>query len=130
MKSINWDEVEDNILPEGWYTVQIIKVEEKRTCTGDDMLNVRYEITKGPYKGRLIFDNIVFSEAALKRAKLILTRLGIELRNNMDITTDMLLGRHVEINIVIEEFDGIIRNRVPFAGYRKIQTESELEMPF
>lgn len=128
----NWDEIEcgDGYAPmsPGIYPCQLINIDEKLTQFGDELWNLKWVVLEGEYKGRYIFDNLVFSKAALKRVKLVCARLGIHLRGEVELTKDMLLGKKVFVEINIEEYQdkkGIIRekNSVPFDGYQSVHVE-------
>ena len=68
----NVDDVQDfSPLPDGKYLCQLSGIEEATTQNGDEMWKLRFEVVQEDHIGRLIFDNMVFSEAALKRVKLI-----------------------------------------------------------
>lgn len=109
-------------LPSGKYPCKLVHIEEKVTRKGDEMWAMEFEVESGDYKGRKIFDNIVFSEAAAKRLKLICSRLGVETSQDLHLTTDMILGKRVGIEVGIDEYEDSNgrmkqRNVVPFAGY-------------
>ena len=137
------DDVQDfRPLPDGKYFCRLSEIEEAATQYGDEMWKIRFEVIQGEYTGRFIFDNLVFSEAALKRVKLICSRLGVDVSKEMDITPDLLQNRKCYVSVVTEEYEdaeGKIkkRNVVPFAGYAKADTEpssgqddSEDNIPF
>jgi len=81
MPVINFSKVDDvqdySPLPEGKYLCELSEVEETSTQYGDEMWKLKFEVVDGEHIGRYIFDNMVFSEAALKRVKLICSRLLI-----------------------------------------------------
>ena len=47
------------LIPQDIYEVMITEKNDKVTKHGDPMVNVFMEISKGEYKGKLLFDNIV-----------------------------------------------------------------------
>ena len=119
------DDVQDfSPVPAGKYLCRLVGIEEASTQHGDEMWKLRFEVTQGPYAGRLIFDNLVFSEAALKRAKLICSRLGLDVSKELDLTPELIKGRVALLTVEIEPYeDGEgrtkQRNVVPFAGYER-----------
>lgn len=121
----NVDDVQDfSPLPEGKYLCRLAEVEEAATQYGDDMWKLRFVVESGPHRGRYIFDNMVFSEAALKRAKLICSRLGLDVSREIDLTPSLVKGRTCYVTVDIEEYEdqeGNLkkRNVVPFAGYER-----------
>ncbi len=96
MPRIDFSQVDDiqdfSPLPAGKYLCRLVGVEEASTQHGDEMWKLRFEVLKGPYAGRLIFDNFVFSDAALKRAKLIWSRLGLDVSKELDLTPETIKG--------------------------------------
>ena len=128
------DDVQDfSPLPAGKYPCKLVEVEEARTQYDDEMWKLRFQVASGQYAGRFIFDNLVFSEAAIKRAKLICSRMGINVSGELNLTTDMLKGRACQVTVDVEDYEDKEgktkkRNVVPFAGYeRSGQTDEAAE---
>ena len=119
------DDVQDfTPLPEGTYLCRLADVEEATTQYGDDMWKLRFIVESGEHRGRYIFDNMVFSEAALKRAKLICSRLGLDVSGELDLTPSVITNRTCNVSVNIEEYkdqEGNVKSRnvVPFAGYER-----------
>ena len=128
MARINFNTVDDiddfSPLPEGQYLCRLAEVEEASTQYGDDMWKIRFVVAEGASQGRYIFDNLVFSEAALKRVKLVCSRLGLDVSGEVELTPDLLRDRTCLVSVEIEDYEdseGNIkqRNAVPFAGYEQ-----------
>ncbi len=128
MPRIDFSQVDDiqdfSPLPAGKYLCRLVGVEEASTQHGDEMWKLRFEVLKGPYAGRLIFDNLVFSDAALKRAKLICSRLGLDVSKELDLTPETIKGRVATLTVEVEPYEDAEgrtkqRNVVPFAGYER-----------
>ena len=149
MPKLNFDQVEEvqdfSPLPDGKYLCQLNDIEESSTQYNDEMWKVRFEVIDGEDAGRMIFDNLVFSKAALKRVKLICSRLGLDVSGEVDLTPELLKGRKCYVSATTEEYqeeEGRTkkRNVVPFAGYERISEatgaaessddESEENLPF
>ena len=119
------DDVQDfSPLPAGKYPCKLVEVEEARTQYDDEMGKLRFQVASGQYAGRFIFDNLVFSDAAIKRAKLICGRLGLNVSGELNLTTDMLKGRACQVTVDVEDYEDKEgktkkRNVVPFAGYER-----------
>jgi len=119
------DDVQDfSPVPAGKYLCRLVGIEEASTQHGDEMWRLRFEIIKGPSAGRLIFDNLVFSEAALKRVKLICSRLGFDVSKELDLTPELIKGRVAILTVDTESYEDAEgrkkqRNTVPFAGYER-----------
>lgn len=119
------DDVQDfSPLPAGKYLSRLVGIEQSSTQHGDEMWKLRFEVIRGPHAGRYLFDNLVFSDAALKRVKLICSRLGLDVSQEMDLTPELIRGRAVTLTVEVEPYEDAEgrtkqRNVVPFAGYEK-----------
>lgn len=119
------DDVQDfTPIPDGKYLCRLTDIEETHTNHGDDMWRMRFQVADGPHAGRMLFDNLVFSDAAMKRVKLVCSRLGLDVSGELDITPELLKGRACLLTVQTEEYEDQEgrrrkRNVVPFAGYEK-----------
>jgi hypothetical protein len=130
MPRIDFSQVEDangySPLGEGQYLCRLADVEQTKTQYGDEMWKLRFVVDDGPSSGRYIFDNLVFSAAAMKRAKLICSRLGLDVSGEVDLVPSMITGRRCYVTVGIEEYgdkegNTKARNVVPFAGYERVE---------
>ena len=128
MPKIDFNKIDDVVdfspLPPGKYLCKLADIEEASTQNGDEMWNLRFQVMEGESVGRYVFDRLVFSAAALKRVKLVCSRLGLNVDGEMDLTPQMIIGRSCLLAVQNEEYeDGEgtkkMRNVVPFAGYEK-----------
>ena len=131
MPRIDFDTIDDaedySPLPDGQYLCVLDDIEEKNTQYGDELWSLKFAVQEGEYEGRKIFDNMVFSEKALKRAKLICSRLGLDVSGEVDLTPDLLKGRAALVTVetdesVNDEGKSKRRNVVPFAGYERVES--------
>lgn len=126
------DDVQDfSPLPPGKYLCRLAEIEEATTHNNDEMWKLRFQVAEGRYAGRYIFDNLVFSEAALKRAKLICGRLGLDVSGSVDLSPDMLKGHACHVTVEVEDYEdqegkARKRNVVPFAGYERADRAPEI----
>jgi len=130
MPKIDFDNVDDvqdfSPIPDGKYLCRVAEVEEATTQYGDEMWKLRLVVESGPHRGRYIFDNMVFSEAALKRVKLICSRLGLIVSGELDLKPSVIKGRTCYVTVETEEYEDHEgrtkrRNVVPFAGYDRAE---------
>lgn len=130
----NVGEVEDFApLPEGKYLCELTDIEESSTQNGDELWKLRFEVIEGEHVGRYIFDNMVFSKAAMRRVKLICSRLGLDVSGEIDLTPDMLIERACYLIVDVDSYkneEGATkkRNIVRFSGYEhanKADVENE-----
>ena len=137
-------------LPEGKYLCRLESIDDsQQTQNGDDMWRMQFKIIDGEYKKRYIWDNMVFSEKAMPRVKLICSRMGLDVSGAINLTPDLLMGRVVIIEVTTEEYTDEQdvtkkRNVVLFAGYERAEAgagegeeesggssdEGESDMPF
>jgi hypothetical protein len=138
MPKINFDEIEDvqdfSPIPGGRYLCRLVEVEESKTQYDDEMWNVRFEVIEGEHKGRAVFDRMIFSQAAIKRVKLICSRLGLDVSGPMNLTPEMVKGKTCHLTVQVEEYldegqNPKKRNVVPFAGYEKADKAAPAQAP-
>ena len=148
MPKIDFSKVEDvqdyTPLADGKYLCKLSEIEESETQYGDELWKLKFEVVEGEHTGRYIFDNMVFSSAAMKRAKFICSRLGLDVSGEMEIKPSMLEGRKCYVSVITEEYEDSEgktkkRNVIPFAGYERADGEavkkddsenSNSDMPF
>jgi hypothetical protein len=128
---INFGGVKDatdvkELIPEGDYVCRVKKVEESSTKHGDAMWKLRFQVANGDHANRVIFDNLVFSEAGLPRAKLILKRLGFDVSGELEFEPGDLVDKYVMITVEHKTNNkGKLRAEVPFAGYQAVEVAVE-----
>ena len=134
MPKIDFDKHEEpsdySPIPEGEYLVEVEKVEERSTNAGDEMWSLTFAVVEGEYAGRKVWDNMVFSEAAMGRVKLICSRMGLSVKGEVDLKPSMLMGRRVIVDTYHEEYednDGNTKTKssIPFAGYTRPEDGGE-----
>jgi hypothetical protein len=126
MVHVNFADINDvqdfEPLPDGDYQCRLADVIEATTKNGHPMWKLKFVVIDGEYAGRYIFDNAVFSEAALPRVKLICGCLGLDVTEAVDLSPEDLLDRRCTVTVYsdeYEDFEGYTKsvNRVPFNGY-------------
>lgn len=121
---VNFDKVPDaSLVPEGKYLVKVKELVSKPTEAKDLMWNLRLEIIRREdgsktYAGRLLFDNLVFSEAGMSRIKLICGVLGIATKGRVSLKPSDFLGRLAMVDVAHRKDDkGKVWDGVPFRGW-------------
>lgn len=136
MPYIEFNKIEDSErftpVPAGEYLCEIVRIDESLTQYGDEMWRIRFMITEGDHKGRYIFDNMVFSRAAMSRVKLMAKAMGVDTSKSLNLESHHLMGILVFVTVTVEEYitrEGEHRqqNRVPFNGYRALTLEERKE---
>ena len=138
MPKIDFSQVSDaegyTPLPDGEYPCQLTDIELDRTRSGDEMWKLRWKVATGEHTGRLLFDNLVFSEKAMSRVKLVCSVLGIDTSAEVDLEPVMLLDKEAMISTFQQEYtdqQGQTKmvNKIPFDGYSWIQQDDD-DTPF
>ena len=134
MPMINFPSVADaadySPVPPDQYPIQIDNVQEASAPSGNEMWKLRLRILAGDYKGRCIFDNLLFSDAALPRVKILCNSLGLDVSGELDVTPELLRGRTCLVTVDIEEYEDDAgnmkkRNVVGFAGYDPMEGDED-----
>lgn len=98
-------------LEEGVYHLQIAKVEETNSSTGNPMLKVEYNVL-GVDGNRKLWDNYVLIDKCLWKVKELFDALGIDTSNLVEMDVNELVGLEVQAKVIQETYNGDIMNRV------------------
>jgi len=118
------------ILPAGRYAVEILSVKADGPCTknGDEMWGFQLAVLDGPFTGRRVFDNLIFSEAGLPRLKLILKALGVDVSRPVRMAPDLILHRKCYVTLEIKAYNGTQQSKPRFDGYEPLVREIDQEL--
>ena len=98
-------------LEEGVYHLQIAKVEETNSSTGNPMLKVEYDVM-GVEGNRKLWDNYVLIDKCLWKVKELFDALGIDTSALVEMDVNELVGLEVQAKVIPEIYNGDIINRV------------------
>lgn len=98
-------------LEEGIYHLQIAKVEETNSSTGNPMLKVEYNVL-GVEGNRKLWDNYVLIDKCLWKVKELFDALGIDTSALVEMDVNELVGLEVQAKVIQETYNGDIMNRV------------------
>ena len=98
-------------LEEGVYHLQIAKVEETNSSTGNPMLKIEYDVL-GVEGNRKLWDNYVLIDKCLWKVKELFDALGIDTSALVEMDVDELVGMEVQAKVIQETYNGDIMNRV------------------
>ena len=98
-------------LEEGVYHLQIAKVEETNSSTGNPMLKVEYNVL-GVEGNRKLWDNYVLIDKCLWKVKELFDALGIDTSALVEMDVNELVGMEVQAKVIQETYNGDIMNRV------------------
>ena len=98
-------------LEEGIYHLQIAKVEETNSSTGNPMLKVEFNVL-GVEGNRKLWDNYVLIDKCLWKVKELFDALGIDTSALVEMDVNELVGLEVQAKVIQETYNGDIMNRV------------------
>ena len=98
-------------LEEGVYHLQIAKVEETNSSTGNPMLKVEYNVL-GVEGNRKLWDNYVLIDKCLWKVRELLDAVGIDTSELVEMDVTELVGLEVNAKVIQETYNGDIMNRV------------------
>ena len=107
---------------EGIHTAKLIQIDDKETQNGDDMLVCQFKVIKGESEGAIVYDNLVLTDKALWKFKLVLEALGVKAEGKVVIDLDKLIDKVCDIEVAHEEYNGQVRARI--LGYSPASTAS------
>lgn len=98
-------------LDEGVYHLQIAKVEEKESSTGNPMLSVEYDVLEQD-GNRKLWDNYVLIDKCLWKVKELFDALGIDTGDIVEMDVSELVGLEVNGKVSQETYNGDVVNRI------------------
>ncbi len=111
-------------IPEGVHLCRVVEVREGRARDGSLQWNLRLEAAEGEHAGRTAaWDSVTWSERGIHRVKHVLDALGIDVRGEVEVDTEDLIGRLARVSLMLEEREDVLRGRrvvrlrVPYLGY-------------
>lgn len=122
------DELDNSPPPAGHYHVEVAKAEATESkSSGNPMIKLQLRIVDTEYAGRMIFDNLVFTEKTFPFVKATLNALGLTSRqmkvdlDNLQGFADKLVNRGALVRTAIREQEG-------YAPQADIKAWSEAEI--
>jgi hypothetical protein len=125
-------------VPEGEYVLTVLKVTDKETSTGRDMVNLELAIDEGPYRGRKVWTNITFIPAGEAGHGLMVQALkafGLPHDGTLDFDTSEFEGRTCRAKLVVEGYTDQKtgkekkKNAIPTAGFITEKTAAPAPAP-
>jgi hypothetical protein len=106
------------VAPEGIYRLEIVEIDDTaETKAGEEMWRLRLKIVSGEYKGCFVFDNLTFNTKALGKAKMLCKAVGVDVSKEFFLTPAMLIHKELSASVIVDDYQGQTRNKIPFAGY-------------
>ena len=122
------------LIPDGWYTVISDKSATFVAKSGAECLKITFRITKGPFTGRLLFENIYLEGPSEKAAEIGIEKLGtfaVAMGKSTIKNPEDLLGHIIEVKVNTKEASGGYSAQNGIIGARKCKKEVVLEdLPF
>lgn len=126
MPRINFDDVDDavQIVPEGTYVCALSEIAPDYSQKVGDFWRLKWKVSEGEAKGRIIEDPLFFTEKSLGRVKLLCSKVGLPVTGTYDLQPKHLLGKRAKVTVehVKEEYQGktYTKAKVPFGGYEAL----------
>lgn len=94
------------VLPAGEYNFRVLDAEEKRSKTGNDMIEVKLDVFKGE-ESAIVYDYLVFAEKSKWKVDHFLKCVGLlpEEGTNVDISGNDLIGHQGRVKLRIGKTD-------------------------
>ncbi len=115
-------------IPEGAYDCRIAEVREGLARDGSLRWSFRLEVLRGEYAGRTGgWDALTWSERGVLRVKRTLEVFGMDVRGEVDLEPNDLIGLAARVTFECEEREDslsgkrTLRLRVPYAGYARLE---------
>jgi hypothetical protein len=118
------DDVQDDLIPEAWYTAQIVKTEIKDTKAKDGKyISLHFKILEGEYAKRMVFTNLNIinkNSTAESIAKRSLKNICDALDIKSIVDTNELHGQPLEIKVVHSEATAAYPAKEEVKGFRAL----------
>jgi len=106
------------VIPEGTYRLEILEIDDTAdTKQGDEMWKLKLKIVDGEWRGTFIFDNLTFGVKALGKVKMLCKAVGLDTSGALDLKPSMFLHKKINAGVIADEYNGVTRNKIGFAGY-------------
>lgn len=100
-------------VPDGNYTAEVVKIEEKESEKGSPYLKWQWKITSKECRGASLWDNTSLQPQALWRLRGLLECLGEEIpEGSMDIDLEEYVGKEARLEVTNEKYNGKDQPRV------------------
>lgn len=122
----------DFLLPPGEYLCKVANITSGlHTKNNEDRWNVTLEIVEGQYHGKNIYDNWIFNSNnphTQRRQVLIQHRVcGLVKDFDDELYPEDVLGRKVIVVVEQVEYNGTVRNKVAFSGYKSEEARPDID---
>lgn len=116
----NYKDRRGSRVPEDRYAVKIIDAELATASTGNQMINVIFEIIEGEFKGQTLTDRYVQTEKGIFRTVGLLQGIGMPTpRKRLNLKMATLLNKTLYVDVSDgEPYNGVVRSEV--RGWGKI----------
>ena len=104
MPAIAFDEVQGLVPVEpNTYLCSVKEAKTGVSKSGNEKIDLQWQIEEGPFTGRIIFDTLVWHEKALFRVKQTLIAFGYEENFSGNVEAEDLIGNSALLVVDIEE---------------------------
>jgi len=125
----NYKDRRGSRVPVGRYKVRITDVDTSTASSGNQMINVIFEIIEGRFSGNTLVDRYVQKETVLFRTVGLLQAIGVPTpRKRIAFRPNQLEGRVLWVDVDDgEPYQGVVRSEV--RGWARVEAEEQIEEP-
>jgi hypothetical protein len=122
-QKINWDQTETpgGLLPEDVYTARLEGVTQRESQAGNTVWKLCFKIAEGKHAGRVVWDNLVWTQAAYPRIKALCASLGLPTTGEVELEPYHLEGKKCLITVIHREWNGNKQASIPFDGFAPVE---------
>jgi len=103
MPTIDFSQVKGlDPIPVGEYLASITSASDGMSSNNNPKIDIQWKVEDGPFAGRIVFDNLTFTEASAFRVKNTLLALDFPEDFKGDVNGEMLVGKTAYIVVEIE----------------------------
>ncbi len=125
------------VVPEGVYVCRVAEVRPGQARDGSERWRMRLEVAEGEWAGRTAaWDSITWSERGIHRVKRVLQALGFDVRGEVELAPEDLVGRYARVVLEPEQWEDPVTGKtqlrlaVPYLGYSPASPQGQTGTPF
>jgi hypothetical protein len=124
-------------VPQGVYVCRVAEARPGLARDGSERWRMRLEVAEGEWAGRTAaWDSLTWSERGIHRVKRVLQALGFDVRGEVELSPEDLVGRCARVVLEPEQWEdpttGKTQTRlaVPYLGYSPASPPAQESTPF
>jgi len=94
-------------VPNGVYRCECIKGEDGVSKNDNDKIDLQWKVLNGQYAGRIVFDNLTFTDKSLGIVKTKLKGMGFDANFSGEVHGEDLVGIVSDLHVTIQQGEGV-----------------------